>query len=168
MTTNGESKNELAPDSAAAATPEVECKLERMQKPYSHPDLHSAQPSAHSPTTDTPWSDRRNSITEMWKEHKPSFKKHDSLTAKDIKSIHEPEHAHNASKAVEGERRRSIGDNLFHHERRKSISDSGPLVVEQNPATGHYLAHKNPHWPEEDSWKRANVRSGSGDDSEYY
>lgn len=69
-------------------------------------------------------------------------------------------------------KRRSIVDVLhlphMHHkeggkEKRKSISDSGPFVVEKNPVTGNYITKPNPHWPEEDSGTRENVRSGKGD-----
>jgi hypothetical protein len=69
-------------------------------------------------------------------------------------------------------KRRSIIERLMHHdhkdhdsgkEKRNSIADSGPFIVVQNPETGHWVTKPNPHWPEEDSWKRENVRSGKGD-----
>ncbi|KAK5714117.1 hypothetical protein LTR15_011025 [Elasticomyces elasticus] len=59
-----------------------------------------------------------------------------------------------------------IAELLPHHDghKRPSISDSGPLVVEEDPKTGHPLAHVNRHWPEEDSWRRQKERDGSGED----
>jgi len=45
----------------------------------------------------------------------------------------------------------------------RSISDSGPLEVVQDPQAGRFIARPNPHGPEEDSWKREDVRSGKGD-----
>lgn len=78
------------------------------------------------------------------------------------------------AKAADGHgKRNSIADKLhlpYLHdkrdgagEKRKSISDSGPFIVVQDPETGHAITKPNPHWPEEDSWKREKVRSGKGD-----
>ncbi|KAI7231829.1 hypothetical protein KC330_g6219 [Hortaea werneckii] len=45
----------------------------------------------------------------------------------------------------------------------KSISADGPLQIIKDPRSGLFITKPNPHWPEEDSWKRENVRSGKGD-----
>ena len=91
--------------------------------------------------------------------------------------------AHHAHLPVEeiktenGRRRSSIIDKLKHpfqrsrsgspttdaRERKKSIADGGPFLVEQNPETGNWITRPNPHWPNDDSWKRENVRTGKGD-----
>ncbi|TKA83878.1 hypothetical protein B0A55_00125 [Friedmanniomyces simplex] len=59
-----------------------------------------------------------------------------------------------------------IIDLLPHHGGHKhpSLSDSGPIVVQEDPSTGHHLAHVNPHWPEDDSWRRQKERDSSGED----
>ncbi|EMC96458.1 hypothetical protein BAUCODRAFT_475611 [Baudoinia panamericana UAMH 10762] len=73
------------------------------------------------------------------------------------------------------ERKHSLSDMLAHpshiphphlvHDPRASIANSSPLTVVRDPKSGDYITAPNPHWPEEDSWKRENVRSGRGDDS---
>lgn len=71
-------------------------------------------------------------------------------------------------------KRRSIAEMLHlphhsdHHKDKKQqahkpISADGPLQVVKDPRTGLFISRPNPHWPEEDSWKRENVRSGKGD-----
>ncbi|KAI7527638.1 hypothetical protein KC331_g16214 [Hortaea werneckii] len=45
----------------------------------------------------------------------------------------------------------------------RSISADGPLQVIKDPRSGLYITRPNPHWPEEDSWKREDIRSGKGD-----
>ncbi|KAI6840130.1 hypothetical protein KC340_g4215 [Hortaea werneckii] len=71
-------------------------------------------------------------------------------------------------------RRRSIADRLHlphrgdahkdkEQQARKSISADGPLQIIKDPSCGRFITKPNPHWPEEDSWKRENVRSGKGD-----
>ncbi|KAI7520998.1 hypothetical protein KC331_g19966 [Hortaea werneckii] len=39
-------------------------------------------------------------------------------------------------------------------EKKESISASGPYIFAFDPDTGTRRLMKNPHWPEEDSWKR--------------
>ncbi|KAK4495635.1 hypothetical protein PRZ48_012903 [Zasmidium cellare] len=38
--------------------------------------------------------------------------------------------------------------------KRESIADSGPYVFAFDPKQGKEVLQKNPHWPNEDSWKR--------------
>lgn len=38
-------------------------------------------------------------------------------------------------------------------ERKASLSDSGPYIVETDPDTGKTTCRVNPHWPYEDAWK---------------
>ncbi|KAK4542908.1 hypothetical protein LTR36_006097 [Oleoguttula mirabilis] len=40
--------------------------------------------------------------------------------------------------------------------RKVSISDSGPYIFAFDPRSGTTVLQKNPHWPNEDSWKREN------------
>ncbi|KAI7534680.1 hypothetical protein KC331_g12429 [Hortaea werneckii] len=71
-------------------------------------------------------------------------------------------------------KKRSIADRLYlphrgdaHKDKEqqvhKSISADGPLQIVKDPRSGLFNNRPNPHWPEEDSWKRENVRSGKGD-----
>ena len=46
------------------------------------------------------------------------------------------------------------GDKNVVKEKKKSISDSGPFIFVYDPKTGKEILRKNPHWPNEDSWKR--------------
>lgn len=39
-------------------------------------------------------------------------------------------------------------------EKKKSIADSGPLIFAFDPKSGKEVLQRNPHWPNEDSWKR--------------
>lgn len=45
-------------------------------------------------------------------------------------------------------------------EKRKSISDSGPYIFVYDPNLGKEVMRKNPHWPNEDSWKRVDESKG--------
>lgn len=38
--------------------------------------------------------------------------------------------------------------------KRESISESGPYIFAFDPKQGKEVLQKNPHWPNEDSWKR--------------
>lgn len=48
---------------------------------------------------------------------------------------------------------RRLSSAFSQSDRKVSLSDSGPFITTIDPKTGHALARKNPHWPEEDSWK---------------
>jgi hypothetical protein len=45
-------------------------------------------------------------------------------------------------------------------EKKKSIADSGPFIFVYSPALGKEVLMKNPHWPNEDSWKREKEAEG--------
>ncbi|KAK0858493.1 hypothetical protein LTR87_017768 [Friedmanniomyces endolithicus] len=59
-------------------------------------------------------------------------------------------------------RRSSIRERIIHTH--PSLSDSGPIELQTGSGTGRHLACVNPHWPEEDSYKRQNERDGNGED----
>ena len=44
--------------------------------------------------------------------------------------------------------------------KKQSISESGPYVFAFDPNTGKEVLQKNPHWPNEDSWKRVEESKG--------
>lgn len=44
--------------------------------------------------------------------------------------------------------------------RKSSISDSGPYIFAFDPRQGKEVLMKNPHWPNEDSWKREEESKG--------
>lgn len=44
--------------------------------------------------------------------------------------------------------------------KKKSISDSGPYIFAFDPKSGKEVLQKNPHWPNEDSWKREKESEG--------
>lgn len=46
-------------------------------------------------------------------------------------------------------------------EKRGSISDSGPFVFAFDPRSGKEILQRNPHWPNEDSWKREKEDEGT-------
>ena len=41
-----------------------------------------------------------------------------------------------------------------------SISDSGPFIFAFSPELGKEVLQRNPHWPNEDSWKREEETKG--------
>lgn len=63
---------------------------------------------------------------------------------------------------TDGKRRSWLSKMTHHHHhdkgeektRKSSISDSGPYVFAFDPKQGKEVLVKNPHWPNEDSWKR--------------
>lgn len=44
--------------------------------------------------------------------------------------------------------------------KKDSISDSGPFIFAFDPAQGKEVLQKNPHWPNEDTWKREEETKG--------
>lgn len=60
------------------------------------------------------------------------------------------------------EPRRQPSDEPESSSRRKSsISDSGPYTLVRDPVTGKEVLHRNPHWPNEDSWKKEKESEGT-------
>lgn len=45
--------------------------------------------------------------------------------------------------------------------RESSISDSGPYTLVTDPVTGKEVLHRNPHWPNEGSWKKEKRNEGT-------
>lgn len=44
--------------------------------------------------------------------------------------------------------------------KKQSISESGPYIFAFDPKAGKEVLQKNPHWPNEDSWKRVEESQG--------
>lgn len=44
--------------------------------------------------------------------------------------------------------------------KKQSISESGPYIFAYDPRLGKEVLMKNPHWPNEDSWKREQETEG--------
>jgi len=110
---------------------------------HHHKEEHHLHPEQHG---------NSHNASEPEKHHDGVSEKRRSIS--DV--LHLPQHHH---RHLAGE-----GDETHKKEKRASISENGPFYVVKDPETGMYITRPNPHWPEEDSWKRKNVRSGQGDD----
>lgn len=64
------------------------------------------------------------------------------------KLVHKSDHREQSSDKPEDSRRKS------------SIADSGPYTLVKDPVTGKEVLHRNPHWPNEDSWKKEKESEG--------